>query len=327
MNRRKFLQHSGRTLAAVPMYSLASGLVSAGCTEAPAPAAAPAVSADVMNRIAMTTVCLRSMFPKSMNLPGVSGDGGTLTLLQSPKFMADTFGIHTVETWNWQFAEQTMDYCQQLKAAAAAAGSKFNNLQLDLGPEDNLSDPDASKRAATIKIMKEWIDRTATIGATSMRANTGFGTEANWNLQRTAAGFKELTDYGKTKGVMILIENHIGYGESIDRVVEIIKAVNDPNCRAICDWGNTPANGTPPQKIDALAKLFPYLHLVSAKQLDFDANNQHISYDIVPIIQATEASGFKGVYSIEFYTEKAHPTDYVAALKEEQRLLAANIKA
>jgi sugar phosphate isomerase/epimerase len=323
MKRRTFLQQSGRALAAAPFLPLASNLFEA----APAAAGLQAIPANILNRIGITTVCLRGMFPKSMNLPGVPGPGGSMTLLQAPKFIADNIGLHNVETWNWQFAETSMDYCKQLKAAADAVGSRFINLQLDLGPEDNLSDPDPAKRAATLTAMKTWMDRTAAIGATSMRANTGGGPESGWDPKRTADGFRELAEYGKGIGVKVLIENHIGYSESIDKVVEVVKAVNDPNCRCICDWGNTPANGTIQQKIDALKKLFPYLYLVSAKELDFDAQNRHISYDIVPIIKATEASGFKGIYSIEFYTDKQPPKDVVAAAKSMAQTLAANIKA
>jgi sugar phosphate isomerase/epimerase len=323
MKRRTFLKQSGRALAAAPLFSLASGLLDATGAEAAAQAASP----GVMKRIGITTVCFRSMFPKSLGLPGVQGNGGNLTLLEAPKFIADNLGIHNVETWNMQFAETSMDYCRKLKAAADAVGSRFFNVQLDLGPGDNLSDPDEAKRAATITAMKQWMDRAKAIGATSLRANTGGGPDSAWDPKRTADGFRQLADYGQGIGVKVLIENHIGYSADIDKVVQVVKAASHPNIGVICDWGNTPANGTIQQKIDALKKLFPYLYLVSAKELDFDAQNRHISYDIVPIIKATEASGFKGIYSIEFYTDKQPPKDVVAAAKSMAQTLAANIKA
>ncbi len=322
MKRRTFLQQSGRALAAAPLFSLAPGLFDAASADA-----AQAIAPGVLKRIGITTVCFRSMFPKSMGLPGVQGAGGNLTLLEAPKFIADNVGLHNVETWNMQFAETSMDYCKKLKAAADAVGSRWINIQLDLGAQDNLSDPDPAKRAATITAMKQWMDRAAAIGAASMRANTGGGPESAWDPKRTADGFRQLAEYGQGIGVKVLIENHIGYSADIDKVVQVVKAVNHPNVGVICDWGNTPANGTLQQKIAALSKLFPYLYLVSAKELDFDAQNRHISYDIVPIIKATEASGFKGVYSIEFYTEKQPPHDVAAAAKSMAQTLAANIKA
>jgi sugar phosphate isomerase/epimerase len=123
--------------------------------------------------------------------------------------------------------------------------------------------------------------------------------------------------------VKILIENHIGYSADIDKVVQIVKAVNDPNCRVISDWGNTPST-SPADRVAGLSKLFPYLELVSAKELDFDDQNRHVSYDVVPLIQATEASGFRGIYSIEFYSDRP-PRDVVAAAKDMMQTIAANI--
>jgi len=50
----------------------------------------------------------------------------------------------------------------------------------------------------------------------------------------------------------------------------------------------------------------------------------HVSYDIAPLVKATEASGFKGIYSIEFYSDRP-PRNIVAAAKDEMHTIAANI--
>jgi len=60
-------------------------------------------------------------------------------------------------------------------------------------------------------------------------------------------------------------------------------------------------------------------------ELDFDENNRHVNYDVVPIIKATEASGYKGIYSIEFYGKP--PKDTVAAARDLIKALSANISA
>ena len=141
-------------------------------------------------------------------------------------------------------------------------------------------------------------------------------------MNRTADSFRQLAEYGKKINVKILVENHIGYSADIDKVVAVIKAVNNPYCHAICDWGNSPKNEG---QVAALSKLFPFLELVSAKELDFDENNKHVNYDVVPIIKATEASGYKGIYSIEFYGKP--PKDTVAAARDMIKALSANISA
>jgi len=320
MNRRTFLQQSGRALAAAPFYGVA--------LQSMPPA--------VLNRIGMTTVCFRERFPatrskgattptRSETRVGAPGSApppeGDLTLLTAPKFIADQLGLHNVEVWSAQFAEMSLDYCRQVKAAAAAVGSKIINVQVD-GPE-NLSDPDAAKRSASIAAIKQWMDRAAAVGAPTMRANTGGGRAETWDVNRTADSFRQLAEYGKTIGVKILIENHTGYSADIDKVVQIVKAVNDPNCRVIADWGNTPST-SPADRVAGLSKLLPYLELVSAKELEFDEENRHVSYDIVPFIKATEASGFRGIYSIEFYSNRP-PRDVVAAAKDMMQTIAANI--
>ena len=68
----------------------------------------------------------------------------------------------------------SLDYCQQIKAAAEAVGSRIINIQVD--GSENLSDPDAAKRAASIETIKKWMDRAAAVGAPTCRANTGGGT-------------------------------------------------------------------------------------------------------------------------------------------------------
>ena len=317
MNRRLFLRLGGRALAATPLLTMPSMPVRGSIGSA-----AQSIPAPVLRRIGITTVCFRDRFPstrdkKAEPLPA----GQELTLLTAPKFIADALGLHNVEIWSAQFAETSIDYCQKIKAAAAAVGSRIINIQVD--GSENLSDPDASKRAASVSAIKQWMDRAAAVGAPTLRANTGGGPAEAWDVNRTADSFRQLAEYGKKIGVKILIENHTGYSADIDKVVAIAKTVNDPNCRVISDWGNTPST-SPEARVAGLSKLFPYLELVSAKELDFDEQNRNINYDVVPLIKATEASGYKGIYSIEFYGRP--PKDTVAAAKDMMQALAANIK-
>jgi sugar phosphate isomerase/epimerase len=322
MNRRLFLVQSGRALIAAPIAASMPASLAAMQSTTSATKGAKAVPAAILKRIGITTVCFRDRFATTRGKDeGPVPAGQELTLLTAPKFIADTLGLHNVEVWSAQFADQSLDYCKQVRAAAAAAGSKIINIQVD--GRENLSDPDDAKRAASIAQIKQWMDRSAAIGAPTLRANTGGGPPEAWDVNRTADSFKQLAAHGKTIGVKILVENHIGYSADIDKVVAIAKAVNDPFCRVISDWGNTPMASSAAQ-VEGLRKLFPYLELVSAKELDFDEQNRHVNYDVVPLIKATEASGYKGIYSIEFYGKP--PKDTVAAAKDMITALVANIQ-
>jgi len=317
MNRRSLLRYGGRAAALAPFWAAAPAL--AGLSRLKA--AAQTVPPGVLRRIGITTVCFRDRFVATRDKKaGPMPAGEELTLLTAPKFVADTLGLHNVEIWSAQFADMSLDYCKQIKAAAEAVKSRITNIQVD--GSENLSDPDAAKRAASVETIKRWMDRAAAVGAPTCRANTGGGPAEAWDVKRTSDSFRQLAQYGKTIGVKILVENHIGYSADIDKVVAIIKTVNDPYCRAICDWGNSPKNEG---QVAALSKLFPHLELVSAKELDFDENNRHVNYDVVPIIKATEASGYKGIYSIEFYGKP--PKDTVAAARDMIKALSENITA
>src|SRR5687767_1610791 len=318
MNRRSFIRFGTQAAAVVPIWAAAPAF--AGFSRQPA--AAKPVPEAVLRRIGITTVCFRERFTQTREKGAAPlAPGQELTLLTAPKFIAETLGLHNVEIWSFQFAELSLDYCRQVKAAAEAVKSRIINVQVD-GPE-NLSDPDAAKRAASVQTIKQWMDRAAAVGAPTCRANTGGGPPEAWDVKRTADSFRQLAEYGQKIGVKVLVENHIGYSADIDKVVAIVKTVNNPYCRAISDCGNTPSGSTD-ARVAGLSKLLPYIDLVSAKELDFDEQNRHINYDVVPLIKATEASGYKGVYSIEFYGKP--PKDTVAAAQDMIKALAANIR-
>ena len=322
MNRRKFLQHSSRAVAAASLYPVAASICEAGVFQAgSAQGGSQSIPQAVLDRIGITTVCFRERFPAARSKGAPAPAEGELTLLTAPKMIADQLGLHNVEVWSAHFADTSLDYCRQVKAAAEAARCRIIDVQVD-GP-DNLSDPDAAKRAASVAMLKQWMDRAAAVGSPRMRANTGGGDAAAWDVNRTADSFRQLADYGKGIGVKVLIENHTGYSADIDKVVQLVTAVNHPNCRVISDWGNTPST-SPADRVAGLSKLFPHLDLVSAKQLEFDEQNRHVSYDIVPLIKATEASGYRGIYSIEFYSNRP-PRDVVGAARDMMKTIAANI--
>jgi sugar phosphate isomerase/epimerase len=318
MNRRSFIRLGGQAAALVPIWAAAPAFASGSRV-----AASQQMSDAVRRRIGITTVCFRERFAQTRDKKAAPlTPDQELTLLTAPKFIADSLGLHNVEVWSQQFADLSLDYCREIKAAADKVKSRIINIQVD--GQDNLSEPDPAKRAASVDTIKKWMDRAAAVGAPTCRANTGGGSPEAWDVNRTADSFRQLAQYGKKIGVKVLVENHTGYSADIDKVVAVVKTVNDPYCRALSDWGNTPSS-SPEARLAGLSKMFPQLELVSAKELDFDEQNRHINYDVVPLIKATEASGYKGIYSIEFYGKP--PKDVVAAAKDMIAALAANIKA
>ena len=137
MNRRELIQLGGRALATAPFWS--SLPVFADSVQSAAP--------GVLKRIGITTVCFRDRFASTREKnAGPVPAGQELTLLTAPKFIADTLGLHNVEIWSAQFAEHVARLLQADQSGGRRVKSRITNIQVD--GSENLSDPDAAKRAA-----------------------------------------------------------------------------------------------------------------------------------------------------------------------------------
>ena len=314
MDRRSFIA------GAVPF----AGALIAGCKPGtPAVPAAPASPAAALplteaqaKRIGMTMVSWRhNMTPSIPQIGEPFSTGPKFDVLTAPKYFKDTFGVTNVEVWNSQFPDKGPEFLAKLRGACESIGSRIIDLQLDQTPDEpcDLSSTDGKVRADSIAVAKAWMDRAKLLGSPLMRVNVDSGApNLPLVLGPAVESFKALAEYGQSISVKILVEKDIGASANVDNCVQILKGVNHPFCRAIIDWGNSQAT-TPEARVADLSKLFPWVELVSAKGLRFDENYNHIDYPIAPLVAATEASGYKGVYSIELYQEPNPPADTVAA--------------
>ena len=325
MDRRSFI--AGVVPFAGTLISGCKPSTPAAPAAAPAPAAAVSLTEAQAKRIGMTTVCWRH------NMTPPVGDafatGPKFDMLGAPKFFKDTFGVSNVEVWNYQFPEKSAAFAARLRAAAESIGSRILNLQLDQTPQEpcDLSSTDGKVRADSIAVTKSWMDIAKALGAPTMRVNVDSGAPGQpLRLGPATESFKALAEYGQSIGVKILVENHIGASAKVDNCVAILKAVNHPFCRGLIDWGNSEAT-TPEGRVADLSKLFPFVELVSAKGLHFDPAYNHIDYPIGPIVAATEASGYKGVYSVELYAEPNPPTDTTAAVASMIKAMLPELKS
>ena len=118
----------------------------------------------------------------------------------------------------------------------------------------NICDLDAGLRRAGIDTAKSWLDACATIGAKSMRVNTGGpriipnatattgyprNDEVVKYIRNAVESFKEMADYGGKVGVKVTIENHWGLSADPMNVRIILDEVNHPYCEAspdFCNW-------------------------------------------------------------------------------------------
>ncbi|MEE4454190.1 sugar phosphate isomerase/epimerase family protein [Novosphingobium resinovorum] len=253
------------------------------------------------DRIALTTVSLRAL----VALHGRTGPQAPLALVDTPRFVRKTFGLAHVELWSLQFAAETDAYCAALGQAARAQGCPICNIQLD-GPYD-LSHPDPARRTGAEAYAMGWVRRAAIAGSAAIRINTDAGAPGErLDPGVLVAPLRRIADYGAALGVRILVENHIGASRDIPALARLADAVDHPNLATLADWGNSPEPDFRARLAD-LALLTPRLGLVSAKGLHFDGAGTHVEYPFAPLVAATEAAGYRGLYSIELFTTDAPP--------------------
>lgn len=250
---------------------------------------------DWKHRIGLSSSTFRSRFESTQNNQATEAE--MLTLESLPQFALDRFGIHQLEFWSLHFDSQERAYLDRLKTSAILAGAKLINLQID-GPYQ-LGSTNKEKRTESIKKVKDWIDVASYLGMPSARANPGKG-----DFQAVIQSFIELNQYAKSKGVLLLTENH--YGMETDPAVhlKIHAEIDDNKFKLIPDFGNYHSN---PDRYEALEQIMPLAHLVSAKVMDLDKHFKHTTFNYQRCLEIATQSGFSGIFSIEQWSRKPVP--------------------
>ena len=120
------------------------------------------------------------------------------------------------------------------------------------------------------------------------------------DMSRPIAAYKELGEYGKAKGVRVLIENHGNVAGKAENIVAIIKGAGPGWVGAVPDFGNF----AEADRFHGLELLFPYASAVCHARYETpggaEMNQKLVTFDLSRCMQISRAAGFKGVYSAEF---------------------------
>lgn len=205
----------------------------------------------------------------------------------------------------------------------------IKNVLIMVDHAGDLSDPDPEKRAKAVEMHKKYVDAAAYLGCHSIRVNT-FGT---YNAEKwkdaTYDGLKQLSDYGATKNISVLAENH-GWFSSDPRVLmPVLEKINSKHCGTLADFGNWCIKRTKdenwgecaeeyPDKYEGFTQLMTKAQAVSAKAYEFDADGNETTLDFEKFMQIIDASGYEGHISVEY----EHDTlDERAGIKATKALL------
>jgi hypothetical protein len=267
----------------------------------------PKGEAAKLSRVAIMSLSFNSIL-KNPSQP--DNPARTLDIMDLGQMYADRYGVHSIEMQHAHFQSTELSYLKSFRERLTKTKSQVTNINLEFGPQ-NISAADPALREQAVDRTKEWIDYASALGCPRIMVNQGQPTQENKEV--AIAALKAMGDYGKSKNVMIAMENRGGGGArgatspaasgatppappsppavpgppAYVLLVEIIKGAGT---LANCDLGNFPDQETQHGGIRAMLPLTD--------------GNCHVKlnparYDLPAALKLTVELGYKGLYSIE----------------------------
>ena len=252
-------------------------------------------------RVAIMSLCFNSIL-KNPSQP--DNPARTLDIMDLGQMLADRYGVHNVEMQHAHFPSTEPAYLMGFRDRLAKTMSRVTNINLEFGPQ-NISATDPALRQQAIDRTKEWIDHALALGCPRIMVNQGAPTQENKDV--AIAALKAMGDYGKSKNIMVAMENRGGGGGRQGApapgatpaspappvpaawvlLVEIIKG---SGTYANCDLGNFPDQDT---QHAGIRGMFPLTD-----------GNCHVKlnparYDLPAALALVRQLRYAGLYSIE----------------------------
>ena len=235
--------------------------------------------------------------------------------------IAKGYGINTIELVNTFYFNKadSMDYWKAFKANCEKEGVNVHLIMCDaLG---NLGDANDSARMAAVENHYKWVNIAEFLGAKSIRVNAAGEGTAEEVAAHAADGLKKLGEYGATKGINVIVENHGGYSSNGEWLAGVMKTVNMDNVGTLPDFGNFCIKRGPDgceeeyDRYKGITELMPFAKGVSAKTHNFDAEGNETESDYFKIFKIIKDSGFKGYVGIEYEGNELSEDEGIKATK------------
>ena len=235
--------------------------------------------------------------------------------------VAAGYGIECIELVNTFYMGKADDqaYWTDFKQKCDDADVSVGLIMCDaLG---NLGDADPEARTRAVENHYKWVDIAQFLGAHSIRVNAAGQGTAEEVAANAVDGLSKLSEYGQSKGINIIVENHGGYSSDGSWLAGVMKEVGMDNVGTLPDFGNfciergSDGCANEYDKYLGIEELMPYAKGVSAKSHAFDENGDEIDSDFYRIMKIVKDSGFKGYVGIEYEGSELSEDEGIKATK------------
>jgi hypothetical protein len=156
-----------------------------------------------LSRVAIMSLSFNSILKNADN------PARPLDIMDIGEMYADRYGVHNVEMQHSHFPSTDAAYLKSFRDRLAKTKSRVTNINLEFGPQ-NISADDPALRQQAVDRTKEWIDYAVALGCPRLMVNQGQPTQENKAV--AIAALKAMGDYGKSRNIMVAMENRGGGG-------------------------------------------------------------------------------------------------------------------
>lgn len=242
---------------------------------------------------------------------------------------AGEMGFDGVEYVNQFFLDKAEDtsFLDSLNAATNAAGIKSLLIMVDRAGDLCVNDMEGRNEA--VQLHKTWVNAAKYLGCTAIRVNAhGDGTEEEM-MNACLDGIGRITDYAKTQGIDVIIENHGGHSNNGAWLVQLVENLDRDNGGTLPDFNNYCLKRDNGQlwggkclerydRYQGIKELLPYAKALSVKSFGFDENGYEPTIDYIKMFDLVQASGYDGYMGIEF---EGHDMPSVEGIEKTRALV------
>lgn len=226
---------------------------------------------------------------------------GTLKAEDFPAYAKNEFGIDAVEYVNRFYAAHGGDTAYWEAMRQRCDDLQVTSVLMMCDDEGALGAADEAERATAVTNHHKWIDAAAILGCHSIRVNAQSSGTPEEQMQRAADGLRRLAEYGDSKGINVIVENHGGLSSNGAWLAGVMRAANHPRVGTLPDFGNFRISETETyDTYQGVADLMPFAKGVSAKCYDFDAQGNETTLDFPRLMRTVLGANYHGYVGIEY---------------------------
>ena len=178
------------------------------------------------------------------------------------------------------------------------------------------------KRDRQVKLVKDWVDYAAILGAPHIRVFAGpkpKTLELAQAKKLCIEGLEECSEYAGTKGIFLGLENHHGIVTEADDLLEIVRSVKSPWLGINLDTGNFQTD----DPYGDLVKCAPYAVNVQLKAEVQARGKKKEEADVPRLIRILRDANYQGYVALEYEAAEDAWTGVPTWLKKMKQAMAS----